>query len=219
LAAFVGCTNSGANSDSKFQNTLLEKVKKDIQNSAQGDFPWEGSQGGLPRRRLVSDQDHSSISFRTKHWEIVDIMGWFDDFEVVMYADSADFSDAVIKARVNPVSIKMPNLKMAGSAIQPPYLATESYPVASFESTFFLKKSDKTFDLRGRLTLNGIEKETSFKVLFNGFAYPGEQSICGFNITGAIDRHDFNIGTDDKLHSNRLIHADTVFLNMSIRME
>lgn len=65
----------------------------------------------LPSTKYVSDDDHSSISFRTKHWEIVDIIGWFSDFKVIMYSDKPDFSDAVIYAEVNPKSIVMPNRK------------------------------------------------------------------------------------------------------------
>lgn len=59
-----------------------------------------------PRQKWLSDVDHSSIEFRTQHWGIVDIIGWLEDFQITVYADEDDFSDAIIEARVGVGSIR-----------------------------------------------------------------------------------------------------------------
>lgn len=172
-----------------------------------------------PQTKFSADQDHSSISFRTKHWDIVDIIGWFADFDVVMYADSIDFIDAVVYAEVNPKSLRMPNLKMQGTAQKEPYLDSERFPQVTFMSQLLKKKGVHTYELMGEININGIKREINFDVLFNGYAYPGEKSICGFDVSGKIDRNDFHVGTNDKLHSGRKVHGDTIYLNMALRME
>jgi polyisoprenoid-binding protein YceI len=176
-------------------------------------------QADLPKKKYIADKDHSSISFRTKHWEIVDLIGWFSDFDIIMHADKEDFSDAVIFGKVYPKSITMPNIKMQGSVPKPPYIDTESFPEASFVSNSLNKISDVDYKLKGKFSLNGIEKELSFDVRFNGFAYPREKSICGFTINGELNRHDFNIAGDDRLHSGKALHDDIIYLTLSLRME
>ena len=67
--------------------------------------------------------------------------------------------------------------------------------------------------------MNGISKQVQFDVIFNGYAYPGEKRICGFDVSGSINRTDFNIADDDKLHSGKAMHDEIINLKMSLRME
>jgi polyisoprenoid-binding protein YceI len=173
----------------------------------------------LPKTRYVSDTAHSSISFRTGHWEIIDIIGWFGNFEVVMFADSADFSDAVIFAAVDPTSVKMPSTRMASSVPKNPYIDSEKHPEVTFRSQQMRKTGKNNYMLSGIFQMNGIEKKVDFDVLFNGYAYPGEQNICGFTVNGKINRHDFGITDESTLHSGRKLHNDTIYINMALRME
>lgn len=201
------------------EKTIEELVKEDIQDEVFSTSNLELNLPDLPTKKYVSDKDHSSISFRTGHWEIVDIIGWFNDFQVIMYSDSSDFTDAIIYGKVDPTSIQMPNEKMTGSAQREPYIDSETYPEVTFLSTKISKMEDSRYELPGTFEMNGIKKEITFDVLFNGFAYPGEKTICGFNIYGKINRNDFKIGGQDMLHSGRKVHSDTIYLEMAMRME
>ena len=201
------------------QQSIQENIEKDLQDGLSEPSPLTLDMPNLPKTKYTAEKEHSSISFHTKHWEIVDLVGWFEEFDIVMYADSANFSDAIIYGRVNPRSIKMPNMKMAGTVQQAPYIDTERYDEVTFLSTKLTPTTENQYLLSGTFTMNGIEKETTFEVKFNGFAYPGEQSICGFDVRGAINRNDFKVGGDDELHSGRKIHHDLIYLTMSLRME
>lgn len=201
------------------KSVIQERIEEDFQNGLSESKPLELDLPNLPKTKYHSDKDHSSIAFKTGHWEIVNLIGWFEDFQIVMYADEPDFSDAVIFGKVDPGSIKMPNLKMASSVIQAPYIDVERYGEVSFLSSAMKETGQNTYELKGDFKMNGIEKEMVFEVRFNGFAYPGEKSICGFEVSGEINRHDFNIGGNDMLHSNKEVHADIIYLNMSLRME
>lgn len=200
-------------------STVMSRIEADLQDKPQATYSIELQHSDLPKTKYVADMDHSSVSFRTGHWEIVDLIGWVSDFEIVMFADKEDFTDAVISARVDPRSIVMPNKKMQGSVKKSPYLDTEAFPIMEFNSRGMRPIAPNLYKLTGTLTINGVGVEVSFNVQFNGFAYPGEQSICGFNVNGAFNRHDFNIAGEETLHSGNLIHSDSIYLNMSLRME
>lgn len=225
LLFFLLLITSACKIDNK-ENTSLEeagiheRIQEDITNGILNESDLTLDLPNLPQTKYLADKAHSSISFRTKHWEIVDLIGWFDDFEVVMYADSSDFTDAVIFARVNPLSAKMPESRMAGSIGESPYIDSENHKYMTFLSQQLKKTSENKYLLTGVMQMNGIEKETTFDVTFNGFAYPGEKSICGFDVTGKINRKDFKVaGGDDTIHSGRKVHDDIIHLRMSLRME
>ena len=80
-------------------------------------------------------------------------------------------------------------------------------------------KGENDYMLYGTFQMNGIEMKEEFEVKFNGFSYPGEKSICGFNVEGSINRHEYGITDDPKLHSGKKIHDDEIHLFMSLRME
>lgn len=221
IATISSCKSNDPTKIDDTQEPVQTSILDDLANPAQSNglvIPPPDS-AGRPETKYVSDKDHSSISFRTMHWDIVDLIGWFSDFEVVLFSDRADFTDAEIYAVVNPKSILMPNDRMQGSVQKHPYIKTDDYPEISFHSKGMEPNGGNTYKLIGEMTMNGITHEVPFDIIFNGFAYPGEQSICGWTVTGALDRHGFNVGSDEKLHSGRAMHADSIYLTMSLRME
>ncbi|MDH3648984.1 MAG: YceI family protein [Saprospiraceae bacterium] len=210
-----GCLGDQAKASA---GSLSEVIEEDLSKESPVRF-IEIHREGLPSTKYQSDSDHSSISFQTGHWEIVNLIGWFESFQVVMYSDSFDFSDAVIYAQVDPTSIRMPNVKMSGTASKAPYIDSEAYPMVTFESREIKPVGDDQFIVLGIFGMNGVEKLVEFIARFQGFAYPGEKSICGFHAFGKIDRNDFSIGGDDRLHSGKAVHSDTIELRLDLRME
>lgn len=195
------------------------KIKKDLEDGISHPQTIEVDESDLPKIKRVAERAHSSISFRTKHFEVVDLIGWFADFEVVMYYETDDFSDAVIFARANPASFVMPNFQMAGSLKNPEYLDAEQFPQIMFSSTKLELLGDGKYKLFGMMDMKGIKKEMEIDVTFNGYAYPDEKRLAGFNIAGAFSRHDFNIAPNDMLHSGNPIHGDSIWFEGSFRME
>ena len=47
------------------------------------------------RLKFVGDTDHSSIEFRTEHWGILDIIGWFEDFDLMVIAEYGEGSPRI----------------------------------------------------------------------------------------------------------------------------
>ena len=114
----------------------------------------------------------------------------------------------------------MPQSRMAESVQEAPYIDSGNHAFMTFLSQQFKKVNGNQYLLTLILQMNGLEKEISFDVVFNGYTYPGEKSICGFDVTGKINRKDFDVaGGDDKLYSGRKVHDDIIYLRMSLRME
>jgi polyisoprenoid-binding protein YceI len=53
----------------------------------------------------AADPEHSSIMFQTGHWGIVDVVGWFEGYEIAVHSSKLDFSDAVVEARIDPARL------------------------------------------------------------------------------------------------------------------
>ena len=199
--------------------SIQQKIEEDLNDGLSTLPKMKIDETGLPSKRYVAEMEHSSIEFRTSHWEIVDLIGWFERFEVVMYSDSTDFSDAVIFAQTDPSSIVMPSKKMQGTVRNPDYLDAAQFPMLEFRSSLFEPLGENKYLLTGEMEIKGIKKEIQLDVTFNGFAYPGEKDICGFTAKGGINRSDFGVAADHRLHSGRLIHNELVEFTCNLRME
>ena len=75
----------------------------------------------------------------------------------------------------------MPNPKIKSSVLAVLYIDTNKFPKVEVHSKNFSKTGHDLYELLGLSTMNGITKEALFNVVFNGFAYPGEKSICVFS--------------------------------------
>ena len=145
-----------------------------------------------PAKKWVADLQHSSLRFSTSHFVVYDLIGRFDDFEVVMYSDEKDFTDAMIEGKVKLASGNMPNPQMAVHIKGPDFFDAEQYPEATFKSTAINKTGDNIYEITGDLTIKGITKTITLNAVFGGYMWGG--SGCGFKVKGSINRKDFGIG-------------------------
>lgn len=162
---------------------------------------------GRPDQKWSSDRVHSSIEFRTQHWGIVDIIGWFEDFQITVHADEGDFVDAVVEARVKLASVRMPNSKMA-SNLKNLLFDLNRYPEATFTSTKVRLIEQNRYELTGKLELNGVAHEVIWEGTLNGFGYP-PTGVPGFTLRTSLDRTAFGIG-DELLDKTEPGSAPTV---------
>lgn len=200
------------------QGTAAEKWHAEGELDPKADFEIE-SDSRLPSTRYIADTAHSSILFRASHWEIVDIIGWFADYEIVMYSDEPDFLDAVIEAKVKVNSVCMPNKRMQGHIQQEEYFHTEKYPEVGFKSSGIRRVSGDNYIVLGEFTL--LDKTVSRYLMaeYRGHAYPNEKPEHGWKVTTYLTHDDFGWDNSGKLHSGRLLLEDTIWVECNLRME
>lgn len=144
------------------------------------------------------DPNHSKLGFVVTHLSIADVTGYFTTFDVTVTSSQADFSDAVIEMTADISTINTgidardKHLKSAD------FFDVATYPTMTFKSTSIEKSGDKTFKLKGNLTMHGITKEITVDLIHRGTIQnpmANNADVAGLQILGSIKRSDFNIGS------------------------
>lgn len=143
------------------------------------------------------DPNHSKLGFIVTHLSIADVTGYFTSFDVTVTSSQADFSDAVIEmtADINTINTGIEardkHLKSAD------FFDAATYPNMTFKSTSIEKSGDKSFKLKGNLTMHGITKEITVELIHRGTIQnpmANNADVAGLQILGTLKRSDFNIG-------------------------
>ncbi|HTM65277.1 MAG TPA: YceI family protein [Flavipsychrobacter sp.] len=165
----------------------------------------------------TNDKAHSQLMFTVKHLGISDVSGTFNDFDVNISADKADFSDAVFELTVSTASIdtrveaRNKHLKSAD------FFNVEQHPTMYFKSTSVKKTGKNSYRLTGNLTLHGVTRTVAMNLTYRGTVENAQSKkpTAGFQLTGVLKRSDFEVGNgfpppmiSDEVH----IKADGEFL-------
>ena len=145
----------------------------------------------------TNDDQHSQLEFTVTHLGISDVSGVFDDFDVKLTSSKPDFSDAVfeLSAKVKSIDTRVEardnHLKSAD------FLDAARFPEMYFKSTSVKKTGKNKYKMTGDLSLHGIKKEVTMDLLYRGTIenQMNKKQTAGFQVTGVIDRRDFNLGS------------------------
>lgn len=157
--------------------------------------------GTLPAGIYVSDETHTSVTFKVSHMGMSHYTARFAKAEAELNFDPADPTKSSVKASVDPLSIKTdypyPDKKDFDKELSSgaDWLNAEKFPTITFNSTRIEKTGETTGKMHGDLTLLGVTKPVTFDVTFNG-AYAehpmAKIPAMGFSATGKIKRSEFN---------------------------
>lgn len=154
------------------------------------------------------DTAHSEIAFKVKHMMISTVTGHFEDFEATVKTESDDFNHASIEFSAKTASINTKNKDRDAHLKSDDFFNSEAFPEMKFVS--------KSFDgenLVGDLTIRDITKEVSLNAELNGVAVdPYGQTKAGFEITGEINRKDFNLTWSAVTEAGNIVVSDKVKL-------
>lgn len=154
------------------------------------------------------DNAHSEVGFKVKHMMISTVKGHFEEYEASIEANKDDFSDAQFSFSAKTASINTKNGDRDNHLKSDDFFNTDEYPEMIFTSKSF--DGDK---LTGDLTIRDVTKEVTLDVDFNGVAVdPYGQTKAGFEITGKINRKDFNLTWSAVTEAGSIVVADTVNL-------
>ena len=163
------------------------------------------------------DKAHAKVNFSTVHNAISDVEGLFNDFEIGIAAAEEDFSDASFTAEIDVNSIDT-EVKMRDDHLRSPdFFEVEKFPKMTFTSTSIEKTTQKDrYKLKGNLTLKGITKPVIMDLWYRGTIEDDKgRKIAGFQVTGTLNRLDFNVGEKfpEALISNQVaIKVDGEFI-------
>ena len=154
------------------------------------------------------DNTHSEIGFKVKHMMISTVKGHFEDYTASVEAADDTFSNASFEFAAKIDSINTKNKDRDNHLKSDDFFNAAEYPEMKFTS--------KSFDgetLTGDLTIRDITKEVTLNVDFNGVAVdPYGQTKAGFEITGKINRKEFNLTWSAVTEAGNVVVGDTVNL-------
>ena len=146
----------------------------------------------------VEDPAHSKLGFTVTHLGIADVPGYFDDYGVTIEASEEDFSDAKVELSVQTASIDTRVQKRNDHLKSPDFFNVEKYPAMTFKSTGIKEITDNKYELTGDLTLHGLTKPVTMTMVYRG-TVQNEMTQgnlkAGIQITGTIDRSEFDLGS------------------------
>lgn len=159
------------------------------------------------------DPTHSEISFKVKHMMISTVTGHFEDLNASVESENNDFINADFNFIAKIDSINTKNKDRDAHLKSDDFFNAKEYPEMIFNSTSFDGRS-----LIGDLRIRDITKEISLDVDFNGIAIdPYGQTKAGFEITGSINRKDFNLTWSAVTEAGSIVVSDTIRLIVDLQ--
>ncbi|WP_452221224.1 YceI family protein [Lacinutrix salivirga] len=159
------------------------------------------------------DNAHSEIAFKVKHMMISTVTGHFEDFSASAKTHGDDFTNAKFEFSAKTASINTKNSDRDTHLKSDDFFNSEKFPELKFVS--------KSFDgehLIGDLTIRDVTKEVTLDADFNGVAVdPYGQTKAGFEITGQINRKDFNLTWSAVTEAGSIVVSDKVKLVVDVQ--
>lgn len=173
----------------------------------------------MATNKWVLDLAHSDVHFKIRHLVISTITGSFNIFSGIMTTKKHDdFNDASFDITIDVYSIDTNNRDRDEHLKSPDFFNADIYPQMKFSSTAFVHTGGDNYKLSGGLTVKGITKDVTFDVLFGGEAKDGFGiNRAGFEITGAINRNDFGLHSQDTTDAGGLVLGEDIKLHANVQ--
>ena len=173
----------------------------------------------MATQHWVLDPAHSEIHFKIRHLVISTITGSFNIFSGRLTTPQHDdFSNAYVTLKIDVYSIDTNNTQRDEHLKSADFFDADQYPEIEFLSTDFRNIEGDKHTLTGKLTIKDVTKTVTLDALFGGEAKDGFGiNRAGFEITGTINRNDFNIHADDVTEAGGLVIGEDIKLYANIQ--
>ncbi|WP_339881540.1 YceI family protein [Polaribacter vadi] len=154
------------------------------------------------------DNTHSEITFKVKHMMISTVTGHFENFDATINTNDESFDNASFEFNAKIDSINTKNKDRDTHLKSEDFFNSEKFPEMKFVS--------KSFDgqqLIGDLTIKDVTKTVKLDIDLNGIAVdPYGQTKAGFEISGEINRKEFNLTWNAVTEAGSIVVSDKVKL-------
>jgi polyisoprenoid-binding protein YceI len=166
------------------------------------------------RTKWVVDPVHSQVEFGIRHL-MGRVRGSFTRWYGVIVTNDREWKHGTVTVQVQTASINTGNSYRDTDLRSPHFLATDSFPAMTFESTGIVA-TDSTVEISGILTLRGHFHPVVLKGRFNGIGRDKEgHERIGFDTATTVDRRDYGISWNEMVEGSRMI-GDDVEISISL---
>ena len=173
----------------------------------------------MATKHWVIDPAHSEVHFKIRHLVISTITGSFKVFSGTMVTPEHDkFDNAFFTINIDVYSIDTNNRERDEHLKSADFFSADDYPEIVFRSKSFVHHDGDHYKLTGDFTIKGVTRTVTLNVLFGGQAKDGFGiSRAGFEITGEINRNDFNIHSSDVTEAGGLVIGEDIKLHANLQ--
>jgi polyisoprenoid-binding protein YceI len=170
----------------------------------------------VPAGTWSVDPVHSTVGFSVKHLGIATVRGKFEDFEGTLEIGESDES-ARAYGTVQGVSINTGDQGRDEHLRSADFFGVEQNPELGFESTQVTQVDEDTFEIAGELTMNGVTKPIKLTAEVQGEETdPWGNERVALEVTGQLNRSDWNMTFNQALGSGNLLVGEKVKLQLDI---
>jgi polyisoprenoid-binding protein YceI len=168
----------------------------------------------VPTGTWTVDPVHSRVEFAVKHMGIATVRGNFATFEGKLEITD---SGATATGTVDVSTINTGEDQRDAHLRSPDFFDAESYPQITFESTAIEALDDEEFRITGNLTMHGITKEIVLHAEAQGTDIdPWGNERIGLEVTGQINRGDWDMKFNQALGSGNMLVSDKVKIALDV---
>ena len=170
----------------------------------------------VPAGTWTVDPVHSSVGFSVKHLGIANVRGQFDEFEGTLQIGEHDES-ARAYGTVKAVSVNTNDSGRDEHLRSADFFGVEENPELRFESSEITRVDDDTFEITGDLSMNGVTKPITLRAEVQGTeSDPWGNDRVALEVTGQLNRSDWNMTFNQALGSGNLLVGEKVKLSLDI---
>src|SRR5918997_4173311 len=170
----------------------------------------------IPTGTWAVDPSHSTVGFSVKHLGIATVRGKFEEFEGTLEVGE-DLASARAYGTAQASSINTNDSGRDEHLRSADFFGVDANPEVRFESTAIRPLDDDTFEVEGDLSMNGVTKSVTLTAVVEGTETdPWGNERVGLEITGRINRGDWNMTFNQALGSGNLLVGEKVTLTLDI---
>lgn len=164
------------------------------------------------------DPTHSEVQFKVKHLVISTVTGSFGSFDGQIESDGDSFENAKATFTADIDSLSTNNDDRDQHLKSDDFFNAEKFPHLKFESTNFEKVGDGEYKVTGDLTIRDVTKEVELNVVHGGtVGDPYGQTKAGFEVTGSINRKEFNLTWNAVTEAGNVVVGDEIKLQLNVQ--
>ena len=168
-------------------------------------------------QKYLIDPGHTSVQTKVLRFEVVPVVGRFNDVSGSISFDADDATSAKVELTIKTASYSANN-EAGGMAIKSPaFLDVASFPEIKFALTS-LKKTKGGYTAKGSLELHGVKKEIEVPAVITGpdIDLPTRKQSIGITGSLIIDRTAYGVGKQMQLPNGRVIVSNEVQIDFVI---
>jgi polyisoprenoid-binding protein YceI len=170
----------------------------------------------VPAGTWSVDPAHSTVGFSVKHLGIATVRGKFDEFEGTLEIGEGD-ETARAYGTVQGVSVNTNDAGRDEHLRSADFFGVEQNPELRFDSTRIDHVDEDTFEISGDLSMNGVTKPITLKAEVQGTETdPWGNERVALEVTGELNRGDWNMTFNQALGSGNLLVGEKVKLSLDI---